>query len=223
MPGRKVPFFNNQIYHVFNRGIDRRPTFTDKREYKRAMDAMYYYSFKKPQKKFSYFLKLSDEEQQEYMSTMIKSNKLVEIIAFCFMPNHFHLLLKQISDNGISKFMNNFLNSYTRYFNTKHERTGSLFLNQFKAVRIETDEQLIQVSRYIHLNPLTSYVVKDFDDLKEYAWSSFKEYLYPQKIKYASTKLIMNFFNNKNKYEDFVKNQMDYQSDLHLIEHLAFD
>lgn len=223
MPGRNVPFFTDQIYHVFNRGIDKRPTFTDKREYNRAVNSMHYYTYLKPLRKYSYFLDLSNDEQKKYLAAITDSKKLVEILAFCLMPNHFHLLLKQLSENGISKFMNNFLNSYTRYFNTKHVRIGSLFLNQFKAVRVENDEQLIHVTRYIHLNPITSFLVKDFDKLKKYNWSSLSEYLYPQEVKFTSTKFFLDFFSKNNTYEDFVKNQIDYQKSLRLINHLVLE
>lgn len=96
------------------------------------------------------------------------------------MPNHFHLLLKQTKENGISKLVANFQNSYTRYFNLKNERVGPLFQGVFKALRVKTDEQLIHVSRYIHLNPYSSSVIKSFEELKRYPWSSVEEYLHPQ-------------------------------------------
>lgn len=85
----------------------------------------------------------------------------LEIISYCLMPNHFHLLVKQVIDHGIVKCLNNFSNSYTRYFNIRHDRVGPLFQGRFKAVRIETDEQLLQVSRYIHLNPVASSLIEE--------------------------------------------------------------
>src|SRR3989344_7388440 len=170
MPRRKEPLVTDEIYHVFNRGIDKRPTFTDRREFSRAAEALRFYQLLNPPMKLSLFLKLRPDRN-------VDQKHLVEVLAFCFMPNHFHFLLRQTYDNGISKFISNFLNSYTKYFNTKHERTGPLFLGQFKAVRLEADEQLLHVSRYIHLNPYTSYVVKEIKDLGDYEWSSFRDYL----------------------------------------------
>ena len=76
------------------------------------------------------------------------------------MPNHFHLLLKQTIDNGISHFLSKFTNSYTKYFNTKYNRVGPVFQGVFKSVHIESDEQLMHLSRYIHLNPVVSAVVE---------------------------------------------------------------
>lgn len=224
MPGRSIPLVTSEIYHVFNRGVDHRPTFINKREYKRAMTTFSYYRFISPEKKLSYVLTLSLENREDIINSLVERNKiLVEILAFCLMPNHFHFLLKQLMPNGISKFMSNFQNSYTRFFNTKHERQGPLFLDQFKAIRIETDEQLLHVSRYIHLNPLTSYILKDFESLKEYSWSSLKEYLRPNLKEACSTQIILDLVKNIKEYEQFVEDQIDYQRKIHQIKHLTFE
>lgn len=139
------------------------------------------------------------------------------------MPNHFHFLLRQLVENGIPKFISNFENSFTRYFNTKHERVGPLFLDQFKGVRIETDEQLFHVSRYVHLNPYTSYVVKDLEVLKRYPWSSFSEYLVENQNGICEKETILSFFKNKKAYEQFVIDRADYQRELHKIQHLLLE
>lgn len=220
MPGRVTPIVTGEIYHVFNRGIDHRLTFTGSREFARAMEVITYYLFSSPPMRLSKFLKLSNDERSKIMTAMItKTKRLIDILSFCLMPNHFHFLLKQIVNNGIPRFVSNFENSYTRYFNTKHERTGPLFLDQFKAVRIETDEQLLHISRYIHLNPYTSYVVKDFESLNRYPWSSFPEYL-EEKTDICEKKAILGFFKNSRAYERFVFDQTDYQRKLHAIQHL---
>jgi len=125
-------------------------------------------------------------------------------------------------DGGISKFLSNFQNSYTRYFNTRHQRDGTLFLNQFKAVRIETDEQLIHVSRYIHLNPYASHVIKDIDRLEYYRWSSFSEYI-SKGDGFVNKSLLLGFFKNAESYKTFVFDQADYQRTLKEIEHLALE
>lgn len=157
------------------------------------------------------------------MSKMLtKGEKLIDILTFCLMPNHFHFLLRQIVNDGTSKFLSNLQNSYTRYFNTKHQRTGPLFLDQFKAVRIETDEQFLHVSRYIHLNPYTSYVVKDFEGLKRYPWSSFPEY-FEERAGICEKETILGFFKNSRAYERFVFDQADYQRKLHTIQHLLLE
>ena len=224
MPGRSNPLVTGEMYHVFNRGIDRRPTYTDKREYQRALRIISYYRFIKPIKKLSYFLLLSSEVQMAILQEMrVRNEKLVEILAFCLMPNHFHFLLKQLHQDGISKFIGNMENSYTRYYNTKNNRVGPLFLNQFKAIRIETYEQLLHVSRYIHLNPLTSFVIKDFSVLMDYPWSSLGEYMNMEENGICDQEIIMNSFKDKKAYSNFIKDQIDYQRTLHLVKHLAFD
>lgn len=224
MPGRLLPLVNDEIYHVFNRGIDRRPTFTDKWEYKRALLVTQFYRFADPPAKLSAFLKIPPEDKEKIMSELqSKGKKLVEIIAFCLMPNHFHFLLKQVTDNGISKFMSNFQNSYTRYFNTRHERIGPLFLDQFKAVRITSDEQLLHSTRYVHLNPHTSFVIKDLDGLIQYPWSSFQEYLGISKDVFCDKEMVLSMFKSKETYQQFVFDQADYQRELHQIEHLLLE
>lgn len=218
---RKIAFANNYYYHVFNRGIDRREVFTDKREFLRAVETLKYYRFSSLKIKLSRFLKLTEEEKSKLLSKLAE-NKLVEIISFCLMPNHFHFLLKQLQDNGISKFLANFTNSYTKYFNTKHERNGPLFQGLFKAVFVETDEQLVHLSRYIHLNPSTSSII-EIDNLKDYQWSSFSEYLNLIKGEICATEEILGFFKNAKTYEKFVFDQASYAKELHKIKHLVLE
>lgn len=223
MPGRLIPLVNEQVYHVFNRGINHQPTFNDKLEFKRAKLVIEFYRFNNLPTKLSKFLTLSNDDRTDIMDNLRDDNdKLVEVLAFCIMPNHFHFLLKQLKDKGISKFLGNFQNSYTRYFNVKNERDGSLFLDQFKAVMIQTDEQLIHVSRYIHLNPYTSFVLKDLESTLKYHWSSISEYL-EGKPKICKLETIMSLFKNTQEYKDFIENQADYQRQLHTIQYLALE
>lgn len=223
MPIRRTPLVNDEYYHVFNRGINRQPTFTNKIEFKRALEVIRYYRFANLPTKLSKFLKLPNEDRQKILDELVKTNeKLIEITSFTLMPNHFHFVLKQLVNNGISKFAGNFQNSYTRYFNAKNERDGSLFLDQFKAVRITSDEQLLHVTRYIHLNPYTSYVVKSLEDLFEYPWSSLPEYLSGE-LGYCNKEIVLSFFKSRDKYMQFIADQADYQRELHKIEHLIFE
>lgn len=223
MPSRQIPLVTGEIYHTFNRGIDNRITFTNKREYKRALEIIRFYQFASPPLKLSRFLTLSTEDKERITSQLNALPKLVNVISFCLMPNHFHFLLQQMVDNGISRFLSQLQNSYTRYFNTKHERVGPLFLDQFKAVRIETNEQLLHVSRYIHLNPYSSFVVKTIKELITHRWSSLPEYLFPEKEKLCDKTLVLSQFKNKGAYEKFIFDQADYQRKLDVIKHLFID
>lgn len=135
------------------------------------------------------------------------------------MPNHFHFLIKQLKDNGISSFISQLTNSYTKYFNTKYTRVGALLQGTFKAVHIESDEQLIHLSRYIHLNPIVSGLTKD---LNTYEWSSYLEYMSDMAF-YSSPQEILNFFSSPKKYREFVEAQVEYGTSLEILKHRAVD
>ncbi|MFC1727763.1 transposase [Patescibacteria group bacterium] len=223
MPGRKIPLVTDQFYHVFNRGIDHRLTFINKKDYSRALVTLGYYQFVYPPMKLSRYLQLSVKRRKNVLIRKDrKEKKLVAIIAYCLMPNHYHLLVKQLSDGGISRFMSNLQNSYTRFFNVKNERVGPLFLDQFKAVRIETDEQLVHVSRYIHLNPFSSFIVKKIDNLKDYFGSSLSEYLNNQEG-ICEKDILLSFYNNLSEMKEFIWNQADYQKRLEGVMHLVLE
>lgn len=224
MPGRTIPLVTDEIYHVINRGISYQPIFNNKRDYSRAIETMLYYQNQTPPIKYSRFLRLSKTERKEIIESLIKQKKfLVEIISYCLMPNHFHLILKQITDNGISKFISNFCNSYIRYFNTKNKRKGPLLEGKFKAKRVETEEQLLHLDRYIHLNPYSSHLIKNFKDLENYSFSSFPEYLGKVKTNFCSKELILSHFKNVASYQKFIFDQADYQRELQQIKHLILE
>lgn len=219
---RKVVFANDEIYHVYNRGVERRPVFTNKREYGRAFDALKFYRFSDLPLRLSKFLVIPENERSELITNISKHDKLIEIIAYCLMPNHFHFLLKQTRVNGISRFLANFTNSYTKYFNTKHDRVGPLFQGLFKAVHIETDEQFIHVSRYIHLNPVSAFIVK-VEELGNYQWSSYPEYMNKTSEGICNTRPILDFFSSVENYRQFVFDQASYAQELDKIKHLIFE
>lgn len=223
MPGRLEPLVTGEIYHVFNRGIDRRPTFIGKKEHERAKELVKFYQWAGLGVRYSVFREWTTDRQMEFdQKIQNQGEKLVDVLAYCLMPNHFHLLLRQAKGGGISKFLSNFQNSYTRYFNTKNRRVGPLFLDQFKAVRIESEEQLLHVSRYIHLNPYTSFVVKTFEDLEAYRWSSLPEYLGHEEG-FCQRQVLMGFFKNQTGFRTFVLDHADYQRRIVGISHLTFE
>lgn len=220
---RSVVFANNEVYHVYNRAVEKRPVFTDKREYQRSILALDYYRFQKPAYSLAKALQLEKDQRIDFLSKLKKEGKkLAEIVSYCLMPNHFHLLLKQKETGGISKYINNFANSYTRYFNVKHSRNGPLFQGVFKAVRMEDEEQLLHVSRYIHLNPVTSYLVKE-EDLEKYLWSSLPEYLGLRSEEICDKEIILSNFASKESYRKFVYDQIDYAKKIEAIKHLVYD
>lgn len=225
MPGRKIPLVTGEVYHVMNRGIAGRPIFLRAKDYQRFLAIMRYYNFVKPLVKYSMAINFSRNDRDQLFSKINQSAELwVEVIAYCLMPNHFHLLLKQKRDGGVSKYIGQISNSHTRYINTLKNRVGPLLQGKFKAIRVETDEQLLQVSRYIHLNPYTGYVVKNLNQLASYPYSSLKCYL-DKKVEddICDPKIVLDLFSGRKAYQKFIYNQANYQRELGKIKHLLLE
>ena len=210
MPGRILPLVNDEVYHIFNRGNDKRNIFLLQGDYRRFIKTFYYYQFEGPKPKLS---DLSKNRFTNFKPT--QSSKLIEILAYCLMPNHFHLLVKQLKTNGISIFMSQLANSYTKYFNRKFKRVGSLLQGTFKSVIVKTDGQLIHVSRYIHINPVTAGIVSK---PQYHQWSSYLEYANGS-TGYCSTDLILGLFSSRDEYCKFTEDQIDYGKSLEAIKH----
>lgn len=220
---RNVVFADGEIYHLYNRGVDRRTVFTKKREYQRAVDILAYYRFTNLPMRYSQLLSLPQIAQEATWQRIRKNPTFeVQILAYCLMPNHFHLVLKQTQEGGISRFMANISNSYTKYFNTKYRRVGSLFQGPFKAVYVETEEQLLHLTRYVHLNPVTAKHI-EIDHLESYPWSSFPEYMGNTQTKICNTAWIRSHFSTSEKYRTFVSDQAEYAQMLGRIKYIAID
>jgi putative transposase len=222
MPYRSIPFATGEYYHIYNRGVAYQPIFRKAKDYERFVLSLHYYQFKNIPIRLSKYLQKPQEVRTELFKELVKSNdKIVDLIAFCLMPNHFHFLIKQDTEDGISKYMRLMTNSYARYFNTKYKRVGSLFQGMFKLVHVENDEQLLHLSRYIHLNPLVSFIVKE-QNLISYPWSSLGEYIKGEAI-FANPTPILSHFSVKQSYLAFVLDQADYGKKLEKIKHLKLE
>jgi len=178
---QKTKFVNNEIYHIYNRGVDKRKIFMDEQDHSRFIHDLFEFNDDNPAPKFEF----SEVGLPEIEKT--PRNLIVEILAFCLMPNHFHLMLRQKSDNGITQFMRKLGTGYTNYFNQKYKRSGSLFQGIFKSTLIDQDAHFIHLPYYIHLNPLDLITpewrereLKDFGKAKKflenYRWSSHLDY-----------------------------------------------
>lgn len=212
---RKTIFANNEIYHVFNRSVAREEIFNGTRGLERIMDLFVFYRF--PQRiRFSVFKNLNEESQLKYLEDLRGKPPLVSIFAFALMPDHYHLLMRQNLENGLRLFASNFQNAFAKYFNTKKKRGGSLFQNPFKAKRVEDDEQLIHISRYIHLNPVTSFLI-EFKDLEHDSRTSFPYYFGKAGRNLVETDPLLKMFASLNDYKRFMSDQVDYQRKLNLI------
>lgn len=172
---RKLKFVNGECYHVYNRGVEKRDVFLDERDYFRFLISI------KGVNHFGAndFLDACGPEDRPKVGDERKREALVEMICYCLMPNHFHFVLKQNGEGGVPKFMQKLCTAYTMYFNKKNERTGVLFQGPYKAKHVDGDQYLLQVSRYIHLNPLDLLEGEESEAefLKNYKWSSLQFYL----------------------------------------------
>lgn len=208
MPSRIHPLVNGEYYHIFNRGVDKMNIFKNSYNFQRFLKTVLYYQVLGPKPRFSLFAPTNN--------LLDKSKQIVEIIVFCLMPNHFHFLIKQLTDGGITEFISKLSNSYTKYFNIKYKRVGPLLQGEFKSVLVESNEQLLHLSRYIHLNPLVSGLVKD---LKDYPWSSYPEYIESSAQRICAKEIILNQFKSPKDYQRFVLDQADYGRELEIIKH----
>ena len=184
---RKVQFVNDEFYHIFNRGVEGRKIFLDDEDNLRFINSLMVFNDEKPAP-----WNMCAFWNQRGPSSLVKSgykpdSPLVEIYSFALMENHFHLLLKQLKDNGVNNFMRKIC-GYSSYFNKKYQRVGSLFQSRFKAVMVRTDEQLKNAFVYITTNPVSLIEpgwkengIKDFKKsvkfLREYKWSNYPDYL----------------------------------------------
>lgn len=218
MPVRKVPLVTGKFYHVINRGNGRSIVFKEEGDYGKFLKALFYYQNKEPGLKLSQFfrlpLKLQRQKRKDFRK---KKDFLVEIIAYCLMPNHFHLLLKQSSNKGISNCMRLVQNSYSSSFGLKYGHKGSLFEDRFKAIEVSKEEQFLHLSRYIHLNPYSAGLVKSLPDLLKYPYSSLPEYLNFDLEQVCQKSMILNEFKARIDYKNFVLDQADYQRSLQMI------
>lgn len=217
MPSKYVirNFAENKYYHIFNRGVEKRKIFLDEQD--SSIFLYYLLVYTMPIKKVL--------EKYPLLPIRLHSKNLsseIGIIAYCLMPNHFHLLIKQKSKDAISKLLKQVTIAYAHYFNYKYKRVGGLVQGKFKAVLIENDELLLHISRYIHLNPVASNLV---NTPKDYKWSSFLSYLdnsLNNDIKCYKDP-ILSHFNSPKEYNEFVLDQIEYGKEFERIKHLTLE
>jgi len=212
---RKIKFTTDYFYHIYNRGVDKRKIFLEKSNYYRFIRGLVEFNDE------NYVFNLGKRFTRLPALSMsnAKSNSrklLVDITCFCLMPNHFHLVLKQIAENGISKFMQKLSMGYARYFNEKNKRSGSLFEGRFKAIFIEKEEYFLHLSRYIHLNPLElRYAdwkkrgISNWEEankfLVQYRWSSYSDYIGRKNFSsIINRQALLNYFREPSEYKKFV-------------------
>lgn len=212
MPSKYVirSFSQNSFYHVFNRGIEKKIIFNDAQDYK--MFKYYLEVYLLPIEKVL--------EKHKKLPIRLHSKNMhnsISLLAYSLMPNHIHLLLQQKPSNGVSEFMKRITNAYTEYFNKKYARTGSLMVGRFKAVKIYSEDLLIHISRYIHLNPIVASITNDL----QYAYSSYPDYADNNDL--VDRTIILNRFKSIKEYEKFTVDQIGYAKELNKLKHLTID
>lgn len=201
-------YFEQGYYHIYNRGVEKRKIFLDSQDYKVFLNYLKQALLPPPKpddirKTFT----LKGASFKGIPKQPKNYNKEIELIAYCLMPNHFHLLIKQENKNGMESFMRSISTRYSMYFNKKYKRVGKLFQGHYKAVIVKNDEQLIHLSRYIHLNP------KEYTNNLVDSYSSYAEYLGIRKTAWINPNIILQVFNKPtapefkkiNNYKDFVE------------------
>src|SRR3989338_1512754 len=180
---RNIQISVDEYYHVYNRGVRKQIIFHDTADYARFLflilffqSPLVFHALSPYVSAFaSNFVKHRVFNIDASDSSKIIRGRYVELISFCLMPNHFHLVLREIREHGIARYMQRVLNGYTKYYNTKYEVSGHLFQGPYKAVHVENNEQLLYLSTYVHRNPRELQHWKNKE--QTYEWSSYQDYI----------------------------------------------
>lgn len=195
---RKAKFINDEYYHIFNRGVDKREVFSDQDDLSRFFQSMCEFNTVGP------IGSIFENSFRQLGHLVSKQEKLVNFVCYCLNPNHYHFILEQVADNGIEKFMHKLGNGYTKYFNNKHKRNGSLFQGSYKAIHINTNEYLLHVSAYVNLNNKVHFS----NNLPALSISSWEEYINGDKNNFCEKDIVLSQFNNSKEYKNFAEGSL---------------
>lgn len=234
MSSKNPKFITGEFYHVFNRGVEKREIFLETSDFFRFIYCLYELNEKgliKMRDRIEDRLKRKKYTEKYTGATCVsryRGEALVEVVAFCLMPNHYHLILRQLVDGGTSLFMKKLANSYVGYFNEKHSRKGlgSLFQGRFKAVHVKKDKQFLALICYIFTNPV-EIIEKDWKEkgsqnpeksmqfLKSYRWSSFLDCVGISNFPSVTKRdFITEFFGGPSKIKESVESWILYKTEL---------
>ncbi len=187
-------FSKGEIYHIYNRGVGKMKIFKDEEDFK-------VFLFRLKENLFPELIKNNHLPKSAYRRKTLPINSF-DLISYCLMPNHFHLLIKQNSDISISILILKLCGGFSKYFNKKYNRVGSLFQDQFKAVLIYKNEQLLWTSLYIHKNPLEAGII---NNLCNYKWNSYLDYAGLKNNIPCKKEIILKQFNSPETYLNYFK------------------
>ncbi len=211
-------FVSQGFYHVYNRGVAKQLIFHDEADYRQFLRCLSFYREESPTDSFS--LAKKNVNELEELLAKEPTSALIVLHAYCLMPNHFHLLIEQKIEGGVSTYMRRVQLSYTRYYNTRYGRVGPLFQGVFKAVTITSDQQLLHVSRYIHFNP---FVAKLSVDPLSYQWSSLSDYYEGRNSRLCQSEFLLTMTGSRDEYRRFVEDYASYAQDLHSLKDSLID
>ena len=220
-----------EVYHVLNRGVDKRQIFMDKQDHLRFIHDLYEFNNQeRVESTYHKFHNYSTDNNIDLKPDKEPRKLLVDILAFCLMPNHYHLLLSPRGEGSIPQFMHKVNMGYSKYFNQKHERVGTLFQGPYKHIPVTDEIHFLHLPFYIHFNPLDlshpewrenkmSNPKKALEFLKSYRWSSHLDYLgiknFPSVL---NMKPLMEIFGSHNDYQKLVENYLkDIQIDPEVV------
>ncbi len=200
-------FISDSYYHLYNRGVEKRLIFQDEQDYSVFISYLKTYLVPKDLELINQTFSnpnSSPKDKDKALKLLRLNNfsKEIDLLVYCLMPNHFHLLVHQKSENSIDRFTNSIFTRYSMYFNKKYKRVGPLFQGLYKAVRVGSEEQLLWLSRYIHLNP-KELLTSQGSALQSYNYSSYKEYLKLRETEWIKPDTILGYF--KSPYQNFVE------------------
>jgi len=206
---RKTEFANGEYYHIYNRGVDKREVFLCEEDYSRFLETIQFVNTQKTYSGLSdYKRKGADRPRMSAAAADLGGldQELVDVICYCLNSNHYHLILKQKVQNGISLFMGKLGNSYTKYFNTKYDRSGSLFQGKFKSTHIDSNELLLYLSVYVNAN----HQIHGYPE-KDWLYSSLLDYTGKRDRKLCDKEIILGQFNNNfGEYEKYLNDNTMY-------------
>ena len=208
-------FAPGEIYHLCARGVNHRTLFRNKADYQRFVALLQYCLAPGHLQSYSMAQRL-----RQRLEPVGSGEGLVDLLCYCLMTNHVHLLVKENVEQGVSHYMQRLLNSYAKYFNVRYDRSGPLFTGRFKSVLIDDDDQFIHVSRYIHLNPYVAHVVKD---IFKYPWSSIGEYIRKSSSSSVCHVNLLRSMLDEKEYQQFVVDHADYAQSLADLKYVLLD
>ena len=212
-----------EIYHIYNRGVEKRMIFVDDHDRWRFITLLLLLQGESDTDKISRLVFLVQHRMLDKdVFKKVLNNRHIELIGFCLMPNHFHLILREIQEGGISKFMQRLLNAYTKYFNIRHRRSGHLFGGRFQAAHVDTNEYFLYLSAYLHLN---SRELKGWRGREaSYTWSSFQDFVAQNRWgNFLKPEIILEQFDSGKEYKKFVVETPIKTMQNNLDEDLLFD